>query len=84
MSKKMNQKNEDDCFKNEEESSDCPEVIYKTARTAWQKEVALEFVRIRKEMANEFAEIRNELKWCKWLCVAVIATIALNIITRLI
>ena len=63
---------------------DCPEVIYKTAQTAWQKEVVLEFVRIRKEMANEFAEIQSELRWCKWLCVAVIATIALNIITRMI
>jgi len=68
--------------KNEDE--DCPEVVFKLAKSPWQKEVALEFVRIRKEMAESFAELRNEIKWCKYLCVGVIVTIAINIVTRLI
>jgi len=68
----------------EEESSDCPEVIFKTAKTAWQREVALEFVKIRKEMANEFTEIRNELKWCKYLIVGVGMMLVINIIQKLI
>jgi hypothetical protein len=59
---------------------DCPEIIIKTAKTAWQKEVGIEFVKFY----NRFEEMRNDIKWCKWTCVAVLATIAANIVMRLI
>jgi len=59
---------------------DCPNAIFKTARTNWQKEVALEFV----DMSSKVSKINNDVKWLKYIIVTVLLGISLNIVINLL
>jgi len=61
-------------------SKDCPEAIFKTARTKWQKEVALGFVNI----SDKVNRINNDVKWLKYIIVTVLLGISLNIVINLL
>lgn len=62
----------------EKDKRDCPEAIFRMAKSPWQKEVALEFVKIH----DKIAELSNDLKWVKWLAVGVLMTIVVDIIVK--
>jgi len=58
-----------------EEYKDCPEELYKMAKTKWQKLVAVEFFHLYKQLEG----MEKNMKWLKWLIVAVFGTGCLGI-----
>jgi len=58
----------------------CPDMIFKSAKTAWQKNVALEFIKIY-EVCEK---LKNDMKWIKWLLGSTVIAIAINILLRVI
>lgn len=63
-----------------DKEEDCPQTIIKMAKSAWQKEVGLEFIKVY----NELNELKNECKWMKYLIVSVLLAIAVNIVLAII
>lgn len=57
---------------------DCPQQLIKLAKTEWEKAVVVEFVEIESKIKEEFAKLKNEIKWCKYLILAVFAAIVIQ------
>ena len=55
--------------------------IYLTAKTPWQKFTALELISIHKKIDKRnitFKAIKSELKWLKWLVIALFGAVIIS------
>ena len=68
---------------------DCPEDLFKMARTPYEKAVAIEFFMLIKKMDECEAErkkqdavIKKDISWLKWLICAVFGIAALGVLSQ--
>lgn len=54
------------------EHGDCPEELFKMAKTPFERMTAIEFFNIHKKIDTYRNENKNEIKWLTWLTKSVI------------
>jgi hypothetical protein len=62
-----------------EDGEDCPDVVFKLAKGAWQKAVAIEFLHLHEEITG----CKKDIEWGKWLSIAVFSVVVLNFLASL-
>jgi len=72
-----------------EQYGDCPEELFKMAKTPFQKAVAVEFYNIISKIdehnnnrKREIAEVKKDISWCKWLTMALFGVVVLGVVAQ--
>lgn len=60
--------------------ADCPETIFKMAKTEWEKVVAVEFFLVAKKQER----LEREIIWLKYLCKAVFGVGCIGVMIQII
>jgi hypothetical protein len=73
---------EDDFKKLIDEYSDCPDEIFKLARTPFEKAVAVEFFALHKKLDEQTSSMKKDIDWLKWLIISVFGLSILGVLSQ--
>jgi len=61
-----------------EEYDDCPEELFKLAKTPFEKGVVVEFFKTHEKIEG----IKKDISWCKWLIISVFGLTGLGVLSQ--
>jgi len=58
------------------QTGDCPDMIFRLAKTDFERAVAIEFFNVHKKLED----LKKDIKWLKWLIVSLFGAIVIALI----
>jgi hypothetical protein len=65
-----------------DEFTDCPEELFKLAKTPFEKAVAVEFFALHKKLDEQTISSKKDINWLKWLIVSVFGLTVLGVLSQ--
>jgi len=62
--------------------NDCPETLFKMAKTPFEREVAVEFFALHKKLDEQTLTMKKDIDWCKWLIISVFGLTVLGVLSQ--